>query len=268
MDKRMFFGLEVAAPWPHKLPSGRLLDEQHRHLTVAFLGQTDFEKLMKSLSRFPKPPFQVAPSGKFSQCLLLPPRHPRVVAWQADWMDEGMQEVTHAYQRQFIDWLKQEGFHPDDRHAEWLPHATLARSPFNAKEWKENFEELPFIVTNLHLYESLGNLQYEPHWSWKPILPFEEIEHTADIAFLVRGENIRQLFKNAFVAMTFHCPSALAYYALPAQLQGLDDLIYALNALVAKIDSEIGIPLKAVSYHGEIVLGPSNILEWEMIIDV
>lgn len=266
--RRLFFGLEVEAPWPAKLPAGRLLDEKHRHATLAFLGNVNFSKLNRCLESFPKLPFQVGLSGKFCKCLFLPTHHPHVVAWQADWMENLEKQQMTDFQRKLVDWLKAESFHPDDKHAEWLPHITMARTPFDHKQWEDSFTELPFISRYLHLYESTGNLHYEPKWTHTFLAPFQEIEHTADIAFNVRGENIEQLFKNAFIALAFHYPQALAYYEVPQELNHLDDLIRGLNALITKIDGEIGIPLKAVSYHGDINQGPTNALEWEMIVDV
>ena len=51
-------------------------------------------------------------------------------------------------------------------------------------------------------------------------------------------------------------------------LETLDDVVIALNERIARMDSEVGCPLKAVSFHGEIeVLSPS-LLQWEMIVDV
>lgn len=267
-DKRVFLGLEIEAPWPMKLPKGRLLDEKHRHVTLAFLGSVDWIRLQSSLGHFPHPDFQIGPSGKFSRCLFLPPRHPHVVAWEAEWMDDFDKKQIPAFQKQLVEWLKSETFHPDDRHSEWLPHMTMARSPFDFHEWKSSFMELPFISRNIHLYESMGHSHYEPRWTFPFLAPFDEIEHTADIAFKVRGETIEQLFKNAFLAMSFHYPQALAYYAKPDSLKGVDDIVQGLNALITKIDGDIGMPLKAVSYHGEITTALKNTLEWEMIIDV
>ena len=37
-QKRLFFGFEVKAPWPQGLPKGRILKEDQRHITIAFLG--------------------------------------------------------------------------------------------------------------------------------------------------------------------------------------------------------------------------------------
>ena len=55
------------------------------------------------------------------------------------------------------------------------------------QEWLDHFTPLPFFVKAIHLYQSLGNLQYQSLWESPLLSPFEELEHTADIAFLIRG---------------------------------------------------------------------------------
>ena len=75
--KRLFFALEVQAPWPQPMPAGRRLDEMHRHMTVAFLGVVDYGILQPALAEIPKLPFQIGLTGIFDQCLFLPERHPR-----------------------------------------------------------------------------------------------------------------------------------------------------------------------------------------------
>src|SRR5262245_12710617 len=83
--KRVFFGVEVEAPWPERLPPGRFLDEKHRHLTLAFLGDIPFAKLEALLPEVPRPTFHVGPVGHFDALELLPHRHPGVVAWHVLW---------------------------------------------------------------------------------------------------------------------------------------------------------------------------------------
>ena len=97
--------------------------------------------------------------------------------------------------------------------------------------------------------------------------PFEEIEHTADIAFIIRGATMRDLWLHAQLAMGFKSPSLVPYISRKGEFKTLDDVIQALNALVGKIDLEIGSPFKAVSYHATLKT-QNNYLEWTMIIDV
>ena len=68
-QKKLFFGFEVCAPWPEELPQGRVLEKENRHMTFAFLGQTDYPRLMDKLPSLPYPPFKVGLSGQFDQCL-------------------------------------------------------------------------------------------------------------------------------------------------------------------------------------------------------
>lgn len=259
--KRLFFGLEVEAPWPEKLPSGRILDPSHRHLTLAFLGNVS----TTPASNIPLPSFSVGLVGQFDKLLLLPPAHPHVVAWHVNWWDEAFSILT--YQKKLVQWLKEQGYHIDD-HRDFLPHVTLCRTPFDAREWEKQFMKLPMMATNFHLYESVGNLRYEPIWSYPLIRPFEEIEHTADIAFIVRGENLQQIQRHALTALAFHEMRFMDDLKELAPVEHLDDIIMNLNRILSKIDQEHGSPFKAVSYHGEIQQDAQGILSWEMIVDV
>lgn len=263
-EKRVFFGLEVQAPWPEALPQGRLLEQQHRHLTLAFLGDAHIPRLTKALEAFPKPSFKVGFVGQFDQCLFLPPKHPRVVAWHIDFMEE--KSPLSEYYEKLIEWLKKEGFTPDTRHS-FNPHVTIARAPFNDQVWKKKFTPLPFLLKDIHLYESKGHLQYDSIWSLPLVSPFEEISHVADIAYWIRGENFDQLFRHAGIALAFSFPEILPFLSKHDGIQDLDDVIIRLNELVARVDQEISCPFKAVSFHSRLE-EKDNILEWEMIVDV
>lgn len=263
-QKRLFFGLEAHAPWPEQLPQGRVLDEPQRHLTLAFLGNSDYTQLKEALSTFPTPPFKVGFVGKFDQCLFLPPRHPRVVAWHVDFLEQP--SVLVQFYETFIHWLQEKGFSPDTRHS-FTPHVTLARAPFNERVWKKKFFSLPLYLKDLHLYESKGNLNYESLWSFPLIAPFEEISHTADVAYWVSGENFDQLYRHAQVALAYSFPEILPFLKKQNGISNLDDVIISLNELVAYVDQEISCPFKAVSFHSHLEIR-DNILYWEMIIDV
>jgi len=264
-QKRLFFGMEVTAPWPAKLPHGRLLDEAHRHMTLAFLGDIDFSKLSPLLNDFPLPPFQIGLVGLFDQCLFLPKRHPHVVAWHIHWLDDA--SPMSAYQKTCAEWLQERSFDPHVR-GEFLPHVTICRAPFDEKKWRKAFTPLPVIIQSIHLYESIGKLQYVPIWSHDLRSPFEEIEHTADVAFKILGENFQQLHHHAEIALAFKFPELLPYLSEAKKEEDIDDIIIALNRIVTQADSEIGCPFKAVSFHGGVTQKPDNTLEWEMIIDV
>lgn len=263
--KRLFFGFEVMAPWPAEFPKGRILDESCRHMTIAFLGQTPHERLTDQLTNLPAPPFKVGQVGHFDRCLFLPENHPRVTAWHMKWLNP--ESEIEGYYKQLVGWLKSNHFNVDERDR-LLPHLTISRAPFSIKEWKEHFVKLPFMTKDLLLLESLGNLQYRPCWRLPIQAPFEELEHTADIAFRIRGESIHDLHRNALMALTFKFPSLIAYFASLRQVNDLDDLIIQLNEVVGQADMDKGCPFKAVSYHGSVAQAEDQTLTWDMIVDV
>ncbi len=263
-EKRLFFGAEVAAPWQENYPSGRIISEKNRHLTLAFLGHRFPTELLKKMEQFPKPAFKIGPAGKCDQLLFLPKHEPRTVSYHIGWLEE--QEALIAFQKTLLNWLYEAGYTVDQR--ELLSHVTLARAPFDRKEWEKSFIPIPIYIKAIHLYESIGNLHYESRWEYPLIAPFEEFEHTADIAFRIRGQTLDMLYTHAMLALCFSYPAFTPYFTKQTELHSLEDVIAALNQNVAIMDADIGIPFKAVSYHGEIKKDPNNLLEWEMIVDV
>lgn len=263
--KRLFFAFKVHMPWPQSLPPARLLQEEERHMTVAFLGHSDFSKLQPLLSTMPLPEFKVGQAAATDQVLFLPERHPHVVAWHISGNDQ-ISSLAN-YSRQLIEWLVGHGFSPDIRHA-FLPHITIGRAPFNTHAWMGSFEPLPLVVESLQLFESLGQLRYQSLWSHTFIQPFLEIEHTADIAFQIRGESLKQIFENAITALAFKYPALLGFKLETPDLNDINDIIIALNHIISRTDSAVGCPFKAISFHGEIENEADHILSWEMIVDV
>lgn len=222
-----------------------------------------FQKLHENLSDFPPLPFKVSPVGFFNDCLFLPERDPRVVAWHL----QNWEKVDdfNRYQQQITKWLIRHGYEVDKR--PFLSHVTVARRPRNIKEWKKAFVPLPAMIEGIHLYESLGNLTYQPLWSHLFLSAFEEQEHTADIAFLVRAESMSSLHLHAQTALAFKHPALLKYMQNVPLQEELDEIIMSLNQLISLADSEEGCFLKAVSFHGEVV-EDNGIYQWEMIVDV
>lgn len=262
--KRLFFGFQIEAPWPHPLPQGRILPENSRHLTLAFLGNQNYEMVREQLASLPLPPFKIGKTAFFDKCLFLPERHPNVVAWRGIWLQDT--ERMNSYYELFINWLANVHIHVDSKDF-WLCHTTIARQPFNQEEWLQTFHPLPFTITHLHLYESLPELNYTPLWSHPLIAPFDEFEHTADIAYNIRGETFEELFYNAFSALSWRFPALLSFLPVNAIFQSLDDVIISLNESIGHADTEIGCPYKAISFHDELKQ-KSGFLEWEMIVDV
>jgi RNA 2',3'-cyclic 3'-phosphodiesterase len=264
--KRLFFGWEIIAPWPSSLPNGKLLAEVHRHLTLAFLGEVPFQKIAALLPSFPSPSSRVGLSGYFDKCLFLPKsRHPNVVAWHAICLED--ESLLLSFQHELVQWLSNNDIHLR-RKESFLPHVTISRRPFLTREWKEAFTPLPFYTHTLHLYESLGHSRYQSCWQLTLKPPLEEMEHTADIAFLIRGNNWTSLCHHALTALAFHFPPLFLYAPPYPSFNHLDEVIFYLNDVVAKADAKQGCPFKAVSFHGKVVKEESNTLRWEMFVDV
>lgn len=232
-------------------------------MTLAFLGAVSLADLQKVLPATPLPAFRFAPVGKIKRILFLPEKHPHVVAGEIEWLTYG--EEVDAYQNALVRFLKEQGYPTDER--KFFAHVTIAREPFVQKEWQDLQEEIPLIFSAVHLYASVGNLTYEPRWSHKLLLPFEELEHTADIAFRIQAENLTQLHIHAQMALAFKFPPLLPYLSL-TEKNSLDDIVIALNDLVSRADAEIGTPFKAVSFHGTLKRMAAHTLQWEMIVDV
>lgn len=261
--KRVFFGLEVGSTWPARFPKGRLLTEEARHMTLAFLGNVEVTPLKKYLANIPVENLRVGWTGYFDKLLLLPPKHPRVIAWHAS--VRSADKSLLAFREKLLGELERLGYSIDRR--PFLPHVTLARAPFEESDWKSTFQPLPFQAFNLHLYESLGNLKYQPIWTHALLPPFQEISHTADEAFLIRGETYKELQTNAETALAFRYPEICNYFELEQNPSSLDEVITGLNRLIARVDSDIGSYYKAVSYSGEMTEA-NGVLNWEMIVDV
>ncbi|MBU6446716.1 MAG: hypothetical protein KGQ49_04890, partial [Verrucomicrobia bacterium] len=232
------------------------------HLTLAFLGSVSLPDVEKTLSSCPRPPFQIGPCGWFDTSLLIPKQEPRLVAWHAHWLDDGVR----LYQKELADWLREKGFGVDERG--WLSHITMCRQPFDSEEWTHFFKPLPFYVGPLHLYESLGHSTYRPLWTSSLASPFVEIEHMADIAFMIYGKNIHDLYEHALIALAFKDPSLLIHWRRPAQIAGVEELVMLLNEAVRLTDQDAGCEFKAVSFHGDIQSVQEGLLQWEMIVDV
>lgn len=201
--KRLFFGFEVYAPWPEDLPDAKTLKAKHRHLTIAFLGDTSYKQVRSLIPKMPKPSFRVGPIAVSDACLCLPKRDPRVVTWHV--APFGKDTITE-YQKEVSSFLGERGYPVDER--EFLKHITLGRSPFNKKEWKKSFRPLPLYLKNFHLYESFNDLRYEPIWTHDLLPPFEEVQEGL---FHLHGESFQEVFLNSQIALAFKCPSLIPF---------------------------------------------------------
>ncbi len=185
-----------------------------------------------------------------------------MVAWEVQWFDKDLPN----YQEKLHLWAKTLGFKCKD--TEWLSHVTISRSPFNPKQWEEEFTPLPCFAKAIHLYESLGASNYQSLWTHPLHPPFIEIPHTADIAFSIFGQDLIHLYCSAFIALAFKYPRLTTYFQKPPSLTCLDEVIIELNRLISSVDQKEGCPLKAVSFHGEIQSLKENQIQWEMIVDI
>lgn len=262
-NKRLFLGMEVVAPWPEELPSGRILLPEDRHVTLAFLGDTNLPQLQTLLDSFPKPPFEIGLAGYFDHPLFLPESSPHVAAWHIHWLEQEAQ--FFHFREEIVAWLQ--GYHlfPKKEKKRFVSHVTIARSPFVIHEWKHSFVKRPLFIRNIHLCESLGFSRYEVCWTYPILAPFEEKEHTADIAFVVRGKTMEQIHLHAQLALSFHDLKLLKYFSFE-KVQNIDEIVQSLNRMISLADQAEGCSLKAVSYHGNVQ--GSDVLEWEMIVDV
>ncbi|MFQ5730268.1 MAG: hypothetical protein ACE5GN_07900, partial [Waddliaceae bacterium] len=209
---------------------------------------------------------KVGLAGKFNRCHFLPRKRPNVVAWHVDWFDK--EYDLGEYQKKVVDWLHSHDFPIRIHEKGFLPHVTICRRPFRYTDWRKAFHPLPMIIKDIHLYESVGGLRYKPIWTYPLRAPFEEFEHTADLAFRVRGENLHQILKHAQVALAFHFPPLLSHISDKSTMETLDDIIIDLNTLITTVDKKEGCPIKAVSFHGELLEEDDGTLLWEMILDV
>ncbi len=259
-EKNLFFGLSLLAPWSDPYPEGRVVPAESRHLTLAFLGRTPQGELLERVQAHPLPLPALAPAGVADRLLFLPEKRPRVAAVNITWLRGG--EAIAALREALASYF---GLSLDLR--PFLSHVTLARAPFDARAWKRGFAIHPVVVHHLHLYQSDGNLIYTPLWTQELLSPFEEIEHTGDIAYTVRGKTLQELFLHAQLALaTEHLPF-VDYLNTESAPNTLDELVMLLDEQIARLDSVSGSPFKAVSFHGKLV-EQNGLLTWEMIVDV
>ena len=261
-NHNLFFGLEVAVPWHDPLPKGRALAEASRHLTLAYLGKVSKEKILSELNGFPPPPSPLSAAGVCDKLLFLPENDPRVVAYNVEWLSQ--KEELLSFRQTLYAWLITLEYRLDER--PFLSHITLARAPYNEKEWRKHFVKLPLIAGPIHLYESKGNLSYDPIWTYPLTPPFIELSHTGDVAYKIYGKDPSQIYLHAQLALAFEHPPFLSYLTADS-VNTLEEIVMRLNEKIATLDQEGGSPFKAVSFHGDLTQ-ENTLFFWEMIVDV
>jgi hypothetical protein len=229
-------------------------------MTLVFLGSSSHSQLLAK--KIPLPGFHIGPASYSTKWIFLPSeKEARVVAAETASIGPLLD-----YQKTLAVWIKTQGYSSQGSRP-FFPHITLAREPLDVEAWKTIPCQIPFYIRSIALMESLGHSRYQHLWRHSFIPPFAEIEHTADIAFLIRGSDFNDLFFHARLALAFKFPPLVAYFSKENDFPSLDTVVAALNDLVARADLDIGVPFKAVSYHDEMAYH-SNHIEWKMIVDV
>jgi len=261
---RVFVAAKVQAPWP-EMPKGKAIKEENRHITICFLGELLKENKEEYLD-FPKPGFLLSPVGRFTKCVGMPKRHPRLIAFEGDFLNE--QNHLENYQKEIFKWANSLKIELKNEYRPFYPHTTMIRRDFDEKKWQDAFVPTPFYISNIHLYESLGNSNYKILKSYPLKSAFEEMQHTADIAYIIRGKDFDEIYINAAVALAFQFPLICVYVEKGRSCSSLLEVIAALNEHVSHADIEWGCNFKAVSFHDKIKKTEDGYYEWEMIIDV
>jgi len=264
--KRVFFGFEIETNWLKTPFEKKIIQEKNRHITLLFLADQNFLVIEKVLNEIPSLDLKVPLSGFFDEILFLPKKHPRVVAYRANFMNK-----THEiqkFQKDLFEFFKSKNFQMKPNRDNFIPHVTVCRNNFDVQEWKNIFLPFGFYVKSFNLFESLQNSEYKTLWKKDFLKPFDEILHTADIAFNIKGESFFDLLHNAFIALSFKNSIILNYYKDLKNVNNIDDVIINLNELITKAEIDgIHMPFKAISFHADIKR-ENNILSWEMIVDV
>lgn len=250
MKKKLFYGFSIQCPWPKFSFKGKILDEENRHVTVAFLGNQDLDAALSNVQDI-KFPFKFAPTGIMKDHKLLPENTYNVLAYEFFLVSQ-----KDDFQS-FVHYISDESF---------LPHVSIVRNPDSKEMDGVELTPLPFYMDGFHLYESLGNSQYKSRYSISFAPPFKEYEHTADMAYEIIGETYLDLYHHAQVALAFYYPPFIECFAFDGHIQNENELVKELNRLLGKVDAKFGCPYKAVSFHGNIKKG--DLLKWEMVVDV
>lgn len=257
--KRLFVGWECKVSAYKPFPPGRRISPPH--MTIAFLGNISPDALMSNLHSFPSYDSHLSTCAIGDILDFLPPKHPRVAALHV----EGLLPEFFLFQKKLTDWLSALGYTMDPR--PFYPHVSLVRAPLDQNKWEKWPTPSPVLFQSIHLYESMGSCIYKPIWTYPLLSPFDEIEHTADLAFCIRGRTIEELHYHAQMALAFEFPPLIEFIKQQAPAD-LTSMVILLNELISMTDREVGCPFKAVSFHGEIVKMENGLLQWEMIIDV
>jgi RNA 2',3'-cyclic 3'-phosphodiesterase len=262
-NKRLFFAAEMTAAWPATLPKGRLLAEEFRHMTLAFLGSVNQELMMSKMNDLPLPAWNVGPCGLLDRWMFLPEKTARVVAAHPLFLSG--EELFLSYQKELSHYLfDQKLLKSSD--PSFLPHASVSRDPFDRAKWMQLPCLIPFFIRGVALFKSLGHSSYELLWHKESLPPFQEIEHTADLAYIIYGKEFSDLALHAVLALAFSFPAFSKYIGSIPPCSSIQEIVTLLNKWTSEIDMQEGIGLKGISYHAAVE--KKDLLQWTMIVDV
>jgi RNA 2',3'-cyclic 3'-phosphodiesterase len=261
---RLFIGIDFVAKWPEQFPDIDIIKEENRHLTLLFLGNKK-EKVKEKLLEFPKPGDTLSSSGIFDKYVGIPKKNSRLIALEGHLIN-GINLEEYRYN--IIDWFKHHQIEYEEYKRSFYPHLTICRKNFTLSKWEKQIVKVPFYLKGVHLYQSHQNSEYIKLKSYLFTPIFTQVEHTADIAFLIRGKDLQSLYINAQIALEFQFENFLNFLDLTTKIISKEQLVMALNTIVSNLDIEIGSPLKAISFHGKFQEKKTGYFEWEMIIDV
>jgi 2'-5' RNA ligase len=195
---RLFLALKVRAPWPKESFKGKMIQEEFRHITLAFLGQTNEEtylELIKDLKKVKLPPFALF--GYFDHFLPLPKSSPRLLSWHATFSYD--EKEIYAFAEEMKLFFKERGLLKKEDKA-WLPHVSICRKPFDFLSWKKSFKPLPFYATDLCLYEAIGNLKYREVLKRPLLTPFS---FANEKEVHIKAKTHEELYLHTLSAMSF-----------------------------------------------------------------
>lgn len=265
--KKIFFGLKADANWPAFSSKARFIEDKNRHMTLAFLGMQPYNELDFFFKSIPKPPL-VGFSAVAEEILFLPFNKPSTASYSLRFLT-GKDRLLD-YQKKLSFYLIQKDLISlIDQKRAFLPHVTFARQPFEKDKLKFEFTKFVITLSDLHLYESLGGLSYSPLVTNEIRVPFEEIDHTADIAYLIRGESLEEIALNAKASLMSRELNIETFFNHSKKdFSSIESIILWLNEAIRTQDINEGSPFKAVSHHGKLKKDNKNIFTWEMIVDV
>jgi 2'-5' RNA ligase len=198
--KNLFLAFEIKGQWPASFPKARLIPDAYRHLTLAFIGPYDNSSVMNVVPTIPRFKDTISPSGRLDNLIFLPPGIERIAVLIPQFFD--MPAVMNYQKEVSGDLLRKLGL---QEKRSFLPHVSIARAPFDHKEWKEISWNIPFYVSSLSLYQTVASLRYDILWKQPYTPPFDEIDHTADLAYTIRGRNLSELFSHALLCLLTLC---------------------------------------------------------------